>query len=403
MSRTMPIKTDVLIVGGGLAAQRAIETLRARGFDGAITVACAEPHRPYDRPPLSKEALHREVAHAELAFRDDGWYRDQLVDVLPGAAAERLDAASRTVALADGRSVRYERLLIATGGEPRRLPALDGLANVHVLRNLEDASALREALVPGARVAVVGAGFIGQEVAAAALARGAHVTVLEATGVPLEAIVGPALGDWFAGFHRRRGIDLRCDAMVAGARERGGRAEALELSDGSEIAADAVVVGIGMVPVTGWLEGSPLAGPAVVTDAVGRTALPGVWAAGDVAATADRPGARPTRTEHWEAAARRAAATARDMLGLPATAEPPASFWSDQHGVRIQWIGSAAGADAVQVDGRPEDDDFQALLTRDGAPVGALLVGRPHALASVRRTLARQAAAKDPQTTRRAA
>ena len=361
--------SSVLIVGGGLAAQRAAETLRARDHRGPIRVVCGEPIAPYDRPPLSKE-LRAEP------FRPAGWYAEQDVELLLGRRATRLDVAARRVTLEDGAELGYDELIIATGSRPRRLPMFAGRPNVHVLRTLEDADDLRAALAPGARLAIIGAGFVGQEVAATARGLGVEVTLIEAAEVPLAHVLGPRLGGWFADLHRSEGVAVELGVSVTDARPAvaGAPVTELVLSDGRTLAADAVLVGVGVVPDTRWLAGSPLA-ERVAVDGGARTIVPHVYAAGDV-----------TGGQHWELAARLGAAAARSILGLPAAPAPPASVWSDQYGVRIHLVGEV-GPD-VEIDGRPETRDFTAVLRRHGVEVGALLVGRPRELPRWRRQLA---------------
>jgi 3-phenylpropionate/trans-cinnamate dioxygenase ferredoxin reductase subunit len=337
------VHQSVLIVGGGLAAQRAAETLRARGHHGPLRVVCAEPVAPYDRPPLSKELLASGVG--DPSFRPASWYAEHGVELLLGRRAAGLDVARRRVRLEDGEELGYDDLIVATGSRPRRLPALAGRPNVHVLRTLADARALRAALVPGARLAIVGAGFIGQEAAATARGSGVEVTLLEAAPVPLAHVLGERLGTWFAALHREEGVRVELSAAVDDAlpARAGAPVESLSLADGRAH----------------------------------------IDAAGDVA----RPFGRG-RCEHWEPAARMGAAAARSILGLPAAAAPPESFWSDQYGVRIHLVGEAAGADAIDVDGDLDSRDFTAVLRRRGALVGALLVGRPRDLPTWRRRLA---------------
>jgi 3-phenylpropionate/trans-cinnamate dioxygenase ferredoxin reductase subunit len=359
-------------VGGGLAAQRCVETLRARGHDGPITLVCGEAQAPYDRPPLSKAVLAGEPASP---FRPPDWYATHSVEVRLGTLARGLDAERREVVLADRARLPYGRLLIATGARPVMLPALAGCANAQVLRTLDDALRLRAALRPGARLVIVGAGLIGQEVAAAARAAGAHVTLLDAAHAPFDALVGAALGPWMASLQRDAGVRLRLGARldsVVGDEW----AEALVLAGGERIACDHVLIGIGVRPDTDWLAPHEL-GPA------GRTRLPGVFAAGDAVS----PG-------HWEAAARQGMAAARSMLGLPPVPPAPPLVWSDQHGVRIQRLGDPRGADSAELDGYLAARDFTVTYHRAGRPVAAVLVGRPGALPPVRRRLA---AATEPE------
>jgi len=248
----------VVIVGGGLAAQRCAETLRRRGYDGSVRMVCAETDPPYDRPPLSKELLAGDVSEETVAFRPARWYEEKQVDLLLGVHAEGLDPAARRLKLDSGSELPYEKLLIATGGAARRLPFLEGFENVHYLRTLADARRLRGELTAGARLAIVGAGFIGQEVAATARRLGVEVTMIEALETPLASILGAEVGGWFADLHQDEGVRVLTGMMLESAHGGGGGVEELVLADGTAVACDAVVVGVGTSPATGWLKGSGL-------------------------------------------------------------------------------------------------------------------------------------------------
>jgi 3-phenylpropionate/trans-cinnamate dioxygenase ferredoxin reductase component len=377
----------VVIAGGGLAAQRCAETLRRGGYEGPIRMVCGEPRAPYDRPPLSKAVLADAGAEQGVGFRPAAWYEEQGVELLLGVPAAGLDCARRQLTLADGRALAYERLLIGTGSRPRRLAALDGFANVHTLRTLDDAVALRGALADGGRLVIVGAGFIGQEVAAAAARAGVRATIVETAAAPLQALLGSSVGAWFADLHRAHGVDVLLGADVAAA-EGEDRVEALTLRDGRRLACDHVVVGIGVDPDLRWLAGSGLDAAGVRVDADGRSDAPGVFAAGDAAATYDPILRRHVPGGHWEAAGRQGAAAAHAMLGLDAPRSSPASFWSDLYDTRVQYLGHAPLADRTTVDGDPGARDFSVTFTRAGAPVAVLLVGRPHQLPHARALLA---------------
>jgi len=376
----------VLIVGGGLAGQRCAETLRRRGYDGRVRMLCAEREQPYDRPPLSKGVLAGSAAEATTAFRPAGWYAENEVELLLGVRAAGLEAGAHLVFLEAGEPVPYGKLLIASGGEPRRLPFLEGFENVHYLRTLADARRLRTSLAPGARLAIVGAGFIGQEVAATALGLGAEVTMVEAIEVPLAPILGTELGRWFANLHQEEGVRLLTGALLEGA-EGAGRVERLRLADGTRIECDAIVVGIGTVPATGWVAGSGLGERGVEVDGAGRTAAPDVFAAGDASVPFDHRFGVHARTEHWDAAAWQGAAAARAMLGEEAGTPPLPSFWSDQHGVRIQSVGHPHLGDSVLIEGNPAARDFEAVCVREGRPVAGLAVGRPRSIPALRKRI----------------
>jgi 3-phenylpropionate/trans-cinnamate dioxygenase ferredoxin reductase subunit len=350
----------IVIAGGGLAAQRCCERLRRKGYDGRITMVCDEPHAPYDRPPLSKEYLAGHMT-APPRLRPDGWHADHAVDLVLDMPATVLHHRDSELELADGMRLRYDKLLIATGALPRTLPGVEA----HVLRTLDDAARLRDSLGPGTRLAVVGAGFIGQEVASTASKLGAHVTLFEAMAAPLAHVVGERVGDWFARLHRDHGVDVHTNAAFDPTRAR---------------EFDQVVVGVGVVPATEWLRGTPI-GPngtvAVRADRAGRTCIPDVFAAGDCAGS-----------QHWEAAVQQGGAAALAMLGDEPPAPPPSSFWSDLYEIRINWLGDARGADSIEIDGEPEANDFSVTYRRGDKAVAGLLVGRPQQLPQLRKELA---------------
>ena len=365
-------------MGGGLAAQRCCETLRALGHDGRITIAGAEGDEPYDRPPLSKEGLAD--ASADPRFRPREWYAEHGVELRLGAAAARLHPGARTVELAGGERLPYDRLLIATGASPVMLPMLAGFANVQALRTRADARRLRSALRAGAAVTVVGGGLTGLEVASSARRLGAPVTVVEAAPLPLAGLLGREVGLRLAAWHREDGADLRLGAAVAAA-GGGDRVEELVLANGARVATDHVVVAVGVRPAAEWLDGSGLELRGI------RTALPGVFAAGDV-----------TGGGHWEAAARQGAGVARALLGLPPAPPAPASFWTDQLGLRLQCVGEPAGARAA-IAGEADGRGFEAVYRRDGRVSAVLLAGRSAAdLRAARRLLT-----PEPQLERNAA
>ena len=374
----------ITIAGGGLAGQRCAEALRRAGYDHAIRVVCAEPHRPYDKPPLSKDLLTDPRRDTEVSYRAAEWYEQQSVDLLLGVSAAKLDVAERRLMLSDGSMLRYQQLLIATGGRPRSLSLLAGYDNVSVLRTLDDARVLREVLASRARLSVIGAGFVGLEVSATARRMGVEVTLVEAAESPLTGVLGPQLGAWFGRLHRAEGVDLRTSATVD--RVVGnGAVRALRLSDGSAVEVDHVVVGAGIDPDVGWLAESGLDGArGVAVDANGQTAVDNVFAAGDAAATFDPSSGCHVPGSHWEAAARQGGRAARVMLGLDAGAAPLTSFWTDQYGLRIQYLGHSRQADSVEIDGEPDSRNFSAIFSTAGRAVAALLVDRPRSLPAVR-------------------
>jgi NADPH-dependent 2,4-dienoyl-CoA reductase/sulfur reductase-like enzyme len=377
----------IAIVGGGLAGQRCAETLRRSGYDRPVRLVCLEPHRPYDRPPLSKGFLTDSACDAELPYRSTDWYREHVVDLLIGVGAAGLDPVDRRLALSDGSILGFEKLLIATGGRPRTLPMLGGFDNVSVLRTLDDARLLREVLARNARLTVVGAGFIGLEIAATARRLGVEVALVEAASFPLVGVLGAELGGWFARLHQAEGVDVRTDVTVDRVSSNGS-VRSLRLSDGSVLETDHVVVGTGIEPDVGWLADSGLdVSRGVPVDVHGRTAIEHIFAAGDAAATFDRELACHVPGSHWEAAGRQGARAARAMLGLEPGPAPPTSFWTDQYGLRIQYVGQSRGADSIEIDGDPETRNFSAIFSRAGSAVAALLVDRPQSLPAARRLI----------------
>lgn len=380
----------IVIAGGGLAGQRCAEALRRAGHDGPIRMVCAEAELPYDRPPLSKAVLVEAAAENDLAYRPAAWYDKHEVELLLGVGARRLRLAENRLDMTDGASLLYRDLLIATGGRPRTLPLLDGYDNVTLLRDRGDARRLRGVLAAGGRLAVVGAGFIGLEVAATARRLGVEVVVVEAGSRPLENVLGPELGGWFHRLHAAEGVDLRTSStverVIGEAAVRG-----LVLSDGSRIEVDHVVVGVGSAPHVGWLADSGLeAARGVPVDADGRSACPHVFAAGDAAATFDAASGSHLPGSHWEAAARQGARVARGMLRLSTGEAPLTSFWTDQYGLRIQYVGRRAPGDTLAIDGEPEARSFTATFSRTGRAVAALLVDRPHDLPAARKRIERE-------------
>jgi NADPH-dependent 2,4-dienoyl-CoA reductase/sulfur reductase-like enzyme len=382
-----PTPNGIVIAGGGLAAQRCAETLRRSGYDGPIRMLCAEAHRPYDRPPLSKELLQGTCADDALSFRAQDWYGDHDIELLLGTEATSLEVTDRRVGLSSGETLRYDRLLIATGSRPRTLPMLDGGANVSVLRTLDDATRLREVLGQRPHLAIIGAGFIGQEVAATARRLGAEVTMIEAAPTPLHGILGEQLGSWFSQLHAEEGVTVLTNTSVTAA-DANGQVNALTVGDGRRIELDHIVVGVGAQPEIEWLRDSGLAsGGGVHVDPHGRTAIPDVFAAGDAAATYDAEHRSHVPGSHWEAAGRQGARAAKAMLGLEPGDAPVTSFWTDQYGIRIQYLGRARLADRVELDGDPATRNFTAIFSRAGRPVAALLVDRPRSLPAARKLI----------------
>ncbi|MGW4909364.1 NAD(P)/FAD-dependent oxidoreductase [Streptomyces sp. NPDC004270] len=377
----------VAVVGASLAGLSAARSLRQRGYDGRLVVIGEEPHRPYDRPPLSKEFLAGALGEADLALERDG--EELRAEWLLGARATGLDRAGRAIRLADGREVRADGVVVATGAAARTLPGTEGLAGVHVLRTLDDARALRDDLARGGRLVVIGGGFVGAEVASTAYALGLDVTVVEAAPTPLAGPLGPAMGAVVSALHADHGVRLLCGVGVKGlSGER--QVAAVLLEDGRSVPADTVVVGVGARPCVEWLEGSGVAlDNGVKCGADGRTSVAGVVAVGDCANWYDPHAGGHRRVEHWTGALERPAAAVAALLAYGAT-EPgvprPPYFWSDQYGVKIQFVGHAAGADEVTVEeGSTDERSFLAVYRRAGRPVAVLGMNQPRLFTRLRK------------------
>jgi NADPH-dependent 2,4-dienoyl-CoA reductase/sulfur reductase-like enzyme len=380
----------VAIVGTSLAGLRAAETFRREGFDGRIVAIGAEAHLPYDRPPLSKEFLRGDWEPEQLVLRKQG-VDDLDLDWRLDARAVALDIGAREVALHDGERVTFDGLVIASGATPRRLANQPNLAGLFTLRTLDDALALRELLDARPKVVVIGAGFIGSEIAATCRARHLEVTVLEMLPQPMVRGLGPELGAVLAAIHRDHGVDLRTGVQVEAIEGDGaGQVRGVLLGDGSRIAADVVVVGVGVVPETAWLEGSGLTiDDGVVCDET-CAAAPGIVAAGDVARWPNRlfDGQR-MRLEHWTNATEQGVHAARRLLGHDEPFAPVPFVWSDQYDRKIQTVGVVSSDAEVHVaHGTLEERQFVALFGRRGRLLGALGFNRPRFVMQYRRIIA---------------
>ncbi len=383
----------LVVVGASLAGLRTVEALRRRGFRGDIVLVGDEPHAPYDRPPLSKQVLRGEWGPERLSLRKDGY--DALgIELSLGTEARSLDLGHRVVRLAD-RALPFDGLVIATGARVRRLPNPAQLAGVEVLRTLDDALRVRDALAPGQRLVVVGAGFIGLEVAASARARGCEVTVVEALSVPLERQLGRRMGEVIAELHRRHGVTILTGVAVS-AFAGSGRVARVLLSDGRVLPADLVVEGIGVQPNVEWLAGAGLqCDDGVLCDACCRVLddhgepLAHVVAVGDVSRCFNPLFGEPMRIEHWTHAVEQAEVAAQTLLGDPIPFSTAPMFWSDQYDVKIQFAGLARDSDLQHVcHGSIEEGRFVVLYGRDDRLVGVLAVRRPPQLVRYRRMIA---------------
>jgi 3-phenylpropionate/trans-cinnamate dioxygenase ferredoxin reductase subunit len=360
----------VVIIGAGLAGARCAEALRAGGAEIPITLVGSEPVAPYERPALSKEFLSGARTQDEILLRPPGSWGDRGIDLRLGTPVERIDVRRRTVSLR-GSELSWSHLVLATGARARRLPGT-GFPNVHHLRTLADAVALRHAIQPGSRLVVVGAGFVGAEVASTATGLGAHVTIVEAETVPLARVAGAEVGRLLADRWRGEGVDLYLGARISRVLP-----DCVDLADGTTIPYDTLLIAVGSEPASGLL-GEP---GGITTDGCGRTMVDDVYACGDVAAFDGR------RTEHWTSASGQAAAVASAILGNPGRFVSTPYFWSDQFGLRLQMVGTTAGWSNVEIDG--DSSSFRARYADpDGKPVAVMLANRSGDVASARRELA---------------
>jgi 3-phenylpropionate/trans-cinnamate dioxygenase ferredoxin reductase subunit len=365
----------LVIVGGGLAAAKAAETLRQEGHAGPLSIVAAEPRLPYERPPLSKGYLLGKASFDDAVVHDEAFYRDHDIDLRRGTRAVELDVVAHEVALDDGTRLPYAKLLLATGATPRRLPVPGAdLPGVLYLRDLADADALAGALRGSPRVVIVGGGWIGCEVAAAARTLGADVTIVEPEDVPLKRVLGERMGAFFRDVHSDQGVRVLTGTGVESI-EGGGRVERVWTSDGRMLHADVVVVGIGVRPATELAEQAGLAvADGIAVDARLRTSVPDVFAAGDVARFPHRLFGR-LRVEHWANALHQGPAAARSMLGADAPFDRIPYFFSDQYDVGMEYSGFAGGEAEVLVRGDVAARRFVAFWLQDDVVQAAMNVG----------------------------
>ncbi|TYB41063.1 NAD(P)/FAD-dependent oxidoreductase [Actinomadura chibensis] len=384
-----------VIVGAGLAGGRAAGTLRAEGFDGRVVLVDAEPHPPYERPPLSKELILGTKQPADARVFPESFYRDNDIDLLLGTGVARLDPARRRVELAGGGTIPADKVLLATGTRPRPLPVPGAdLEGVHHLRTLDDAAAIRAALLAGGALVLVGGGFIGAELAASARALGNPVTMIELDDLPMRRVLGPGIAAPLTRLHRERGVRVltrtgveRIEGDAAGRRVR-----RVVTTGGEAIDADLVVVGIGVRPndelaARGGLD----VGDGVRVDARCVTSHPDVYAAGDVARHPNPVLGESVRLEHFQNAQDQGIAAARSMLGKAEPYAPVPWFWSDQYDLNIQMSGHPRPTDAVVWRGEPDEMRFTACYLRDGVLVAAIGVNRPRDVRAATRLIAGRA------------
>jgi 3-phenylpropionate/trans-cinnamate dioxygenase ferredoxin reductase subunit len=387
--------SSVVVVGASLAGWRAVETLRGEGFEGTLTLVGEESHLPYDRPPLSKQVLAGTWPPEKAVLADRRRSSELRVIEVLGRRAVRLDVDARTVETDDGAVLRGDAIVLTTGAAPRRLPGTDALGprdGLFTLRTLDDSLALRAAVTASAspRVVVIGAGFIGAEVASTCAALGCRVTVLEAMDIPLANVLGPMIGAHCASLHGANGVDLRTGVAVVGITKGEGSGLVVQLSGDEELAADVVVVGIGVRPSTDWLKDSGLALDDGVVCDDRLFAARHIVAAGDMARWDWRHDGteESIRIEHWQLAAEAGVAAARSLLAGRAEARsfaPVPYFWSDQFGIRFQVLGSPGGEDEVVItEGSLAEGKFVAVFGRAGRLRAVMAIGKPRQLMGFR-------------------
>lgn len=368
---------NLVIVGASLAGVRAVQFLRRKGFDGRITLVGAEPHLPYDRPPLSKDFLLGKTDSSSLALFTAEQADDLDVDLRLGVPATGVDRSTGKVRLRDGSALPYDILIAATGSVPRSFPS--GLTGVHVLRTLDDAVAVRDALAEGPRVAIVGGGFIGAEVACAARALGLETIIVDPAPTLMTRGLGPVLGEVMAARHRALGVTLRMGRTVREVRGSS-RVEGLVLDDGSVVPADLVVVGIGATPAVEWLDGTGLdLSDGIGCDATLRaTGSENIYAIGDVARWHSTRYGQSIRLEHWTSAGEQAMAVAATVTGTPTAFDSLPYVWSDQTGARLQIFGRVLPDDEVIfVLGGPDEERFAAITGSRGRLNAVVAFGAP--------------------------
>ena len=373
----LPDRSTYVIVGANLAGGRAAEALRNNGFDGRLVLIGAEPDPPYERPPLSKEYLRGEQERDKLFIAPPSFYEENDIELRLGVRATRVDSKERTVGLETGESVQFDKLLIASGGRVRRLsvPGID-LEGVYYLRTMADSERIAAELVSGRRLVVVGAGFIGAEVAASASMNGLEVTVLEIAEVPLGRALGQEMGNIYADIHRDHGVDLRLGQGVERI-EGTGRVERVIATAGATIDCDLVVVGVGIEPETSIVEGSGIElNNGIVVDEYCQTNVEGIFAAGDVANFYNPILEERIRVEHWANAQNQGIAAAKNILGQRQPYAEVPWFWSDQYEINMQYVGHASSWDEVLLRGSVPERQFSAFYLKGSRLRAAMCVNR---------------------------
>jgi 3-phenylpropionate/trans-cinnamate dioxygenase ferredoxin reductase subunit len=389
----------IVIIGGGLGGAKAAEALREKGFDGKVLLLADEEYLPYERPPLSKDYLAGKKSLSDFTVHDSEWYRENKIDLRTDTEAVAIDPAARTVTLSDDTTVGYDKLLLATGSRPRWLsiPGADS-TGVHYLRKFDDASNLNTALKEGTSLAIVGAGWIGLEVAASARERGVTVTVVETAKVPLSAAVGAEVGQVFAKLHRDHGVDLRLETEVKEITTEDGKATGLKLGDGSTVTADRVLIAVGAKPNIELAEraGLPTKDGGVLVDASLRSGNPDIYAVGDIAAAEHPLFEERIRTEHWANALKQPDVAVDGMLGESGEYQELPYFFTDQYDLGMEYAGYAPSYQRVVFRGDKDARKFVAFwLDTDNRVLAGMQVNIWDALDDIK-SLIRKKAAVDP-------
>lgn len=381
-----------VIIGAGQAGLSAAEALRKRGYAGPVTLIGDEPAPPYQRPPLSKAYLSGELPAERLWLKPETYFDAAAITLRTGVQAAAIDRAARRVITSDGEAIAYDHLILATGGAARRLslPGAD-LPGVHVLRTLAEADALSDAVTGAQRLAIIGAGYIGLEVAASARKRGLEVSVLEAADRPMARTASPLLGGWFGALHRGYGVDLRVSTGVA-AITGADRADGVRLMDGERVEADLVLIAAGLVPGTGLAEAAGLdCHDGILVDAHARTSDPDIFAIGDVARFDSALYGRSIRLESVQNAIEQGRAAAAAICGAPTPHDPVPWFWSDQYAIKLQIAGLIEGADQMVRRGDPEEGAFALFHFKDGVLIACEAVNAAPEFMAAQRLIAARA------------
>jgi len=391
---------NVIVVGAGHAAGHLVASLRMQGFEGSIRLIGDEPYPPYQRPPLSKQYLAGEMALEQVYFKPLDFYDTAKAELTLGVRVESIDRAAKTVSLSDGSTAAYDKLVLTTGTRVRTLP-LPGadLSGIHYLRTIDDTDAIARDLRPGARAVICGGGYIGLEVAAAAVKNGASVTVLEMADRVMNRVVAPEVSAFYEALHRGKGVDIRCNVRVTGF-EGTGKVERVACENGESFDADLVVVGVGVIPNTELAEAAGLAcDNGIVVDDCARTEDPDILAAGDCTNHPNGIYGINIRLESVQNAVDQATAVAQTICGKPTPYSAVPWFWSDQYDVKLQIVGLSQGYDEAVVRGNPADGAFSVFYLKQGKLLAVDAINSPREYMMGRKLIA-EGARPDPEKIR---